>query len=100
MGQGTWPRSGPKAGAAEGEAGGRKGEKQEPGREKEKGPDAEAQAWGEGGMAEKGGGHMTCFPGTRFHLPGSASPTVSGSLDSTCGAHLENRDSANNIPSA
>lgn len=77
MGQGTWPRSGPKAGAAEGEAGGRKGEKQETGREK-KGPDAEAQAWGEGGMAEKGGGHMKCFAGTRFHLPAVLLPLCQG----------------------
>lgn len=52
-----------KAGAAEGEAGGRKAAKQEPGREREKGPDPVAQACGEGRKAEKWGGHMKSFTG-------------------------------------
>lgn len=79
MGQRRWPRSGPKAGAAEGEAGGRKEEKREPGREEERGPDAEAQDWGEGGKAEKWGGHMALSLALASTCRDSASPTDSGS---------------------
>lgn len=77
----------PNAGEAEGEAGERKEEKQEPGSQREKGPDPEAGAWGEGGKAEKRGGHNVCSTvsgsslcvvGTlRTRTPQNASPVPS-----------------------
>ena len=60
MQRGKWP----KAGAAEGEAGGRKEEKREPTREKEKGPNPEARARGEEGRQRNWGGHMKRSPGS------------------------------------
>lgn len=51
----------PKVGAAEGWAGGRKAEKQESGREREKVPDPEALAWRERGKAEKWACYMKRF---------------------------------------